>query len=66
MESLWPEEDFGVPKITAPIVILRQQAYALGQKTRNILEGEVSSHPFYMKPPNKLSPGEQLILKRKK
>jgi hypothetical protein len=61
MESLWPEEDFDVPKITAPIVILRQQAYALGQKTRNILEAEVSSHPFYMKPPRKLSPGQSVL-----
>ncbi len=49
MESLWPEEDFGVPETTAPIVILRQQAYALEQKTRNILEAEVSSSPFHLK-----------------
>ena len=49
IESLWPE-DFGVSEITVPVVILRQQAYFLGQKTRNILEGEVSSHPFW---PNK-------------
>ncbi|WP_019502750.1 hypothetical protein [Pseudanabaena sp. PCC 6802] len=41
IESLWPEEDFGVPEITPPIVILRHQAYALGQKTRNVLEGAV-------------------------
>jgi hypothetical protein len=40
-ESLWPPEDFRVPEITAPVAILRHQAYALGQKTRNVLEGAV-------------------------
>ncbi len=61
MESLWPEEDFGVPETTAPIVILRQQAYALEQKTRNILEAEVSSYPFHLKTDGYLSAYESTL-----
>ncbi|NJM27682.1 MAG: hypothetical protein HC856_04560 [Pseudanabaena sp. RU_4_16] len=52
IESLWPD-DFGPIEVIPPVAILRQQAYILGQKTRNILEGEVSSQPSYIEPPIK-------------
>jgi hypothetical protein len=39
-QSLWPD-DFGTSEVMPPVAILRQQAYLLGQKTRNVLEGAV-------------------------
>ncbi len=59
--NLWPE-DFGTPEQTPPVVILRQQADMLGQRTQNLLTGEVESiqsgqwsdvlyHNFYVKAP---------------
>lgn len=54
--DLWPE-DFGVPDFVPPISILREQATALGAKTRNIVGAEVITtaesgkfhHHFYVK-----------------
>jgi hypothetical protein len=40
IDSLWPD-DFGTIEDMPPVEILRQQAYLLGQKTRNVLEGAV-------------------------
>lgn len=40
--DLWPE-DFGVPDFVPPIAILREQAAALGAKTKNIVEAEVDT-----------------------
>lgn len=40
--DLWPE-DFGVPDFVPPISILREQAAALGAKTKNIVEAEVDT-----------------------
>ncbi len=41
-EDLWPL-DFGTVDVKPPIVMLKQQAAVLGQRTQNILQGEVSS-----------------------
>jgi len=41
-ENLWPE-DFGVDAVVTPGTILREQASALGTRTSNLVEGEVSS-----------------------
>jgi hypothetical protein len=40
MEDLWPS-DIGYSAKRAPVVILREQASLLGQKTQNILQAEV-------------------------
>lgn len=43
MSDLWPN-DIGAPgKIKSPVVILKEVAAALGQKTRNILLGKVEN-----------------------
>lgn len=42
MESLWPSE-FATPEGIPPVAILRQQAYFLGDSTKNIVEGMVVS-----------------------
>ena len=58
-EDLWPA-DLGATDVVPPVVILRQQATMLGQRTQNILLGEVLSEPgeedtiyhnFYIKAP---------------
>ena len=41
MDDLWPD-DIGDNLPKAPVTILRDQASALGQKTKNIVEAEVS------------------------
>ena len=57
--NLWPE-DFGTPDEVPPVVILKQQATMLGQRTQNILIGDVASgstepdtiyHNFYIVAP---------------
>jgi hypothetical protein len=40
--DLWPP-DFGTSAQPSPAVILRQQAYLLGQRTKNFVIGEVQS-----------------------
>ena len=40
--DVWPSE-FATATQASPLTILRQQAYALGQKTRNLVVGEVES-----------------------
>ena len=40
IESLWPET-LTSPDVFSPLVILREQAVALGTLTNNVLEGEV-------------------------
>ena len=40
IKDLWPSE-FGYEDLTPPVTILRQQATILGQKTRNLVEGDV-------------------------
>src|SRR5437870_5758314 len=41
--DLWPE-DFGIPDQVPPIVILREQATLLSQKTKNIIKGHVETN----------------------
>ena len=41
MEDLWPKE-IGTAEITSPVAILREQASLLGQKTKNLVEADVS------------------------
>jgi len=41
MESLWPHDFGSFPGDAFPLTILREQAYYLGQATRNVVEGEV-------------------------
>ena len=58
--DLWPDT-FGVLTVTPPVKILREQAAALGKKTRNVVQGYVTStvidndttfhHTFYLKVP---------------
>ena len=61
IQNLWPER-ISTTEQTPPVVILRQQATMLGQRTRNVLIGEVKSqqsgqwsdvlyHNFYVKAP---------------
>ena len=42
--DLWPD-DIAVTSLQVPVTILRQQATLLGEKTKNLVEGEVSSTP---------------------
>jgi hypothetical protein len=42
-ENLWPE-DFGEVAQKTPVSILREQGYALGGRTANIVVGLVNSH----------------------
>ncbi len=42
MVDLWPD-DITETKLKAPVAILREQASILGQKTQNIVEGEVEA-----------------------
>lgn len=57
--DLWPS-DFGTSKQPSPASILRQQAFLLGQRTQNLVVGEVESraekpagflHVFYLTAP---------------
>ncbi len=41
--DLWPD-DIGHSKLIAPVAILRRQASLLGEKTKNIVKGDVTSH----------------------
>jgi len=41
MLDLWPA-DIGTAAVTTPVTILKEQATALGNKTKNIVEGEVT------------------------
>lgn len=41
MTDLWPNDIAEIGPIKAPITILKEQASALGEKTKNILKGEV-------------------------
>lgn len=40
--DLWPSS-FGAPATRAPVVILREQAALLSEKTGNVIEGEVQT-----------------------
>lgn len=42
--DLWPS-DFGGVGETSPLVILRQQATLLSQKTKNVVQGEIRTEP---------------------
>jgi hypothetical protein len=42
MTDLWPE-DIGQGKVRAPVMILKEQAAALGKKTANVVEATVES-----------------------
>ncbi|HEY3278124.1 MAG TPA: hypothetical protein VGJ94_16020 [Syntrophorhabdaceae bacterium] len=42
MKDLWPESLTDVSDLRAPVTVLREQASLLGQKTRNLLTGEVA------------------------
>jgi hypothetical protein len=42
MPDLWPD-DIATAKMPVPLAILKEQATALGQKTHNVVEGEVRS-----------------------
>lgn len=44
-EDLWPDDLGAQPTDKTPLVILREQAAKLGEKTGNVVEGEVSVHP---------------------
>jgi hypothetical protein len=54
--NLWPE-DFGTIDFVPPVAILREQATALGARTKNIVEAEVETtaeggkfrHNFYVR-----------------
>ncbi|MBA4067574.1 MAG: hypothetical protein C0501_28475 [Isosphaera sp.] len=56
--DLWPT-DFGTSPQPSPASVLRQQAYLLGQRTQNVVVGEVESkpkkdrfvHTFYLSAP---------------
>ncbi len=59
IKDLWPAE-FGYEDLTPPVTILRQQATILGQRTRNLVEGDVVTgssserhflHTFYLVAP---------------
>ncbi len=43
-ENLWPD-DFGVLTVQTPVGILREQAVGLGQRTANIVTGQIQSVP---------------------
>ena len=40
-QDLWPDVIATAPSERAPVVILREQAVALGKKTKNLVEGAV-------------------------
>jgi hypothetical protein len=42
--DLWPD-DIATKRVRAPITILREQAAVLGQKTRNLVQGDVVNNP---------------------
>jgi hypothetical protein len=43
VEDLWPADIESAPDQLPPITILKQQAAMLGQRTRNLLEGQVET-----------------------
>ncbi len=43
IESLWPTNLYTPPAETPPVVVLREQAALLGQQTKNMVEGEIST-----------------------
>jgi hypothetical protein len=45
-EDFWPDDLTTEPTDKAPLLILREQAAKLGQKTANIVEGEVLAEPY--------------------
>jgi hypothetical protein len=47
-EDLWPAETelTGEPADRAPLLILREQAAKLGEKTKNVVEAKVSAEPI--------------------
>ncbi|GAB4457946.1 MAG: hypothetical protein OHK0029_18470 [Armatimonadaceae bacterium] len=46
MPDLWPTDiEISVEDATVPVVILRQQASLLGEKTRNLVQGEIVTKP---------------------
>lgn len=45
-EDLWPTEFTEEPADRAPLLILREQAARLGDKTANLVEGRVSAEPM--------------------
>lgn len=44
-EDLWPADLGSQPADKAPLVILREQAAKLGEKTGNVVEAQVTVHP---------------------
>lgn len=42
-EDLWPADIGGVPTLTTPVSILKEQAVLLGRKTKNLVQVEVTS-----------------------
>lgn len=44
-EDLWPADIAQEPSDRAPMLILREQAEKLGEKTANMVEGHVTVHP---------------------
>jgi hypothetical protein len=57
--DLWPQDIAAAADLSAPVGILREQAFLLGQRTNNIVEGEVLTrgkhdeftHEFYLVAP---------------
>jgi hypothetical protein len=49
VHELWPA-DFGSPVETAPVTILREQAAALGQRTKNVVKAVVETVADYDEP----------------
>lgn len=44
-EDLWPADLAAEPTDKAPLIVLREQALKLGEKTSNIVEARVSAEP---------------------
>lgn len=48
IESLWPSlAEIKLPKDIAPVIILQEQAAAIGEETHNIIEGQVILEKSY-------------------
>ncbi len=44
-DDLWPS-NIADSKLTSPIIILKEQAALLGEKTKNLVKGEITTLPF--------------------
>jgi hypothetical protein len=54
--NLWPEDFEAPPVDDMPVVILREQATMLGQKTRYLVEAEVKTETGFISPQSRSKP----------